>query len=60
LVTAQAGRPAKLGMMKSHWVLLQHVDWEGPGIIGREAEKRGFEIDVRRMAAKMTSPMLIS
>lgn len=35
--------------MKSRWVILQHVEWEGPGIIAREAEKRGFEVDFRRL-----------
>lgn len=35
--------------MKSRWVILQHVEWEGPGIIAREAEKRGFEVDIRRL-----------
>lgn len=35
--------------MKNHWVVLQHVEWEGPGIIAGEAEKRGCEIDIRRL-----------
>ena len=33
--------------MKSRWVVLQHVEWEGPGIIAGEAEKRGLEVDLR-------------
>ena len=35
--------------MKSRWVVLQHVEWEGPGIIAGEAEKRGCEVNIRRM-----------
>lgn len=35
--------------MKSHWVVLQHVEWEGSGIIAREAKNRGYEVDIRRM-----------
>jgi GMP synthase (glutamine-hydrolysing) len=35
--------------MKTRWVVLQHVEWEGPGIIAREAEKRGCEVDIRRL-----------
>ena len=30
-------------------MVLQHVEWEGPGIITREAGKRGLEADVRRL-----------
>lgn len=35
--------------MKSRWVILQHVEWEGPGIIAREAGKRACEVDIRRL-----------
>lgn len=35
--------------MKSHWVVLQHVEWEGPGIIALEARKRSIEVDIRRL-----------
>lgn len=35
--------------MKSHWVVLQHVEWEGPGIIALEARKRSIEFDIRRL-----------
>ena len=35
--------------MEQRWVVLQHVEWEGPGNIAREAEKRGFKVDVRRL-----------
>lgn len=38
-----------MATMGRHWVVLQHVAWEGPGIIAREAEKRGHEIDIRRL-----------
>jgi GMP synthase-like glutamine amidotransferase len=40
---------ARMAEMKSRWVVLQHVEWEGPGIIAREAEKRGCEVDIRRL-----------
>jgi len=40
---------ARMTKMKSHWVVLQHVEWEGPGVIAREAEMRGCEVDVRRL-----------
>lgn len=40
---------AKMEGMKGRWVVLQHVEWEGPGIIAREARSRGFEVDVRRL-----------
>ena len=43
-----AGR-ARMTRMKSHWVVLQHVEWEGPGIIAQEAQKRGCEVDIRRL-----------
>ena len=35
--------------MKRRWVVLQHVEWEGPGIIAHEAEKYGCEVDIRRL-----------
>jgi len=35
--------------MNNRWVVLQHVEWEGPGIIAGEAGKRGLEADVRRL-----------
>jgi GMP synthase (glutamine-hydrolysing) len=35
--------------MKNRWVVLQHVAWEGPGIIAQEAARRGYEVDVRRL-----------
>lgn len=31
------------------WALLQHVSWEGPGLILTEARARGISIDVRRL-----------
>ena len=31
------------------WVVVQHVAWEGPGLIAAEAESRGIVLDVRRM-----------
>ncbi len=35
--------------MRSRWFILQHAEWEGPGIIALEAKKRGIEVDVRRL-----------
>ena len=35
--------------MRKRWVVLQHVEWEGPGMIVPEAEKRGCEVDIRRL-----------
>jgi GMP synthase-like glutamine amidotransferase len=35
--------------MKSRWVILQHVEWEGPGMIASEAQKRGCGVDIRRL-----------
>lgn len=35
--------------MKGRWVVLQHVEWEGPGVIVREARSRGFDVEVRRL-----------
>jgi len=35
--------------MKSRWIVLQHVAWEGPGIIVRQAKSRGLDVEVRRL-----------
>lgn len=35
--------------MENRWVILQHVEWEGPGIIVQEAERRGCEVEIRRL-----------
>jgi GMP synthase (glutamine-hydrolysing) len=35
--------------MKGRWVVLQHVEWEGPGIIAHEAKRSGLDVDVRRL-----------
>ena len=35
--------------MESSWFVLQHVAWEGPGIITKEAAKRGYQVDIRRL-----------
>lgn len=47
-----------MATMKSRWVVLQHVEWEGPGIIAQEAEKRGFEVSFLRLdlGAKIPDP----
>ena len=38
-----------MGRMEQRWIVLQHVEWEGPGIIAHEAVRRGFNVDVRRL-----------
>lgn len=35
--------------MAGIWTVLQHVAWEGPGIIATEARARGLSVDVRRV-----------
>jgi GMP synthase (glutamine-hydrolysing) len=35
--------------MKGRWVVLQHIEWEGPAIISREATSRGLDVEVRRL-----------
>jgi hypothetical protein len=35
--------------MIRHWSMLQHVAWEGPGLIAVEAQARGLHIDIRRL-----------
>lgn len=42
--------------MKHPWVILQHVAWEGPGLIASEARKRGKEIKVIRMDMGQSLP----
>ena len=35
--------------MTGTWTVLQHVAWEGPGLIAVEAEARGLHPDIRRL-----------
>ena len=35
--------------MRDPWIVLQHVAWEGPGLIAFEARERGLFLDVRRL-----------
>jgi|SRR5579872_1682625 len=35
--------------MTGTWTILQHVEWEGPGLIAAEAQKRGLQTDIRRL-----------
>lgn len=35
--------------MTRSWTILQHVAWEGPGLIAVEAKSRGLRLDVRRL-----------
>jgi GMP synthase-like glutamine amidotransferase len=35
--------------MEHFWIVLQHVAWEGPGLIALEAKSRGLSLDVRRL-----------
>ena len=32
-----------------HWTVLQHVAWEGPGLIAVGGKKRGLRFDIRRL-----------
>lgn len=40
---------ATLKAMNDRWTVLQHAEWEGPGIIAGEAQRRGFKVDIRRL-----------
>lgn len=42
--------------MAGIWTVLQHVEWEGPGIIATEALARGLSVDVRRLDRSDTIP----
>jgi GMP synthase-like glutamine amidotransferase len=35
--------------MTDTWTILQHVEWEGPGLIAAEAQGRGLHTDIRRL-----------
>lgn len=35
--------------MTGTWTILQHVEWEGPGLIASEAQGRGVHTDIRRL-----------
>ena len=35
--------------MTGPWTILQHVEWEGPGLIASEARRRGVHTDIRRL-----------
>jgi len=38
------------------WSILQHVAFEGPGLIGEEAERRGLELRAHRIDRGQTMP----
>jgi len=38
------------------WTVLQHVAWEGPGLIAAEARMRGQHLDIRRLDLGATVP----
>lgn len=40
----------------SRWAILQHVPYEGAGLIASQAQERGFQIDTRRLYAGDTVP----
>lgn len=42
--------------MAGLWTVLQHVAWEGPGLIGSEAQARGLCTDVRRLDLDASLP----
>jgi len=38
------------------WSVLQHVAWEGPGLLAAEAEARGLRLDIRRLDLEASIP----
>ena len=44
--------------MARTWVILQHVAWEGPGLIALEAGARGLQVEVRRLDCGDTVPQV--
>jgi GMP synthase (glutamine-hydrolysing) len=42
--------------MTHPWVILQHVAWEGPGLIVSEAEARGLHTEIRRLDLEASLP----
>jgi len=38
------------------WTVVQHVPWEGPGLIAAEAKARGYGTDIRRMDLGVSLP----
>lgn len=44
--------------MTRAWAVLQHVAWEGPGLIATEAQARGLRIDIRRLDLGASIPRL--
>lgn len=47
---------AKHPTMTGRWTILQHVEWEGPGLIATEAQARGLRTEVRRLDLDATVP----
>ena len=42
--------------MNHTWFVLQHVEWEGPGLIAEEATARGLSLETCRLDLGMTLP----
>ena len=42
--------------MTDRWTILQHVEWEGPGLIATEAQARGLRTEVWRLDLDATAP----
>lgn len=42
--------------MSKPWLVIQHVSWEGPGLIATEAQSRGIELVTRRMDREEALP----
>lgn len=40
---------ARMTNMGTRWVVLQHVAWEGSGVIARVAQQYGYDVDIRRL-----------
>lgn len=54
-LTARSSHSATRGAI---WTVLQHVAWEGPGIIQAEAQARGLSLDIRRLDRDEAVPAL--
>ena len=54
-LTARSSHSATRGAI---WTVLQHVAWEGPGIIQAEAQARGLPLDIRRLDRDEAVPAL--
>lgn len=49
-------RTLEVNILADRWAVLQHVPWEGPGLIASIARSRGLSIDVHRLDLNPTMP----